>query len=52
MDRSLEVMQWTIDRITADWKRLYKCKFTKETLDELKMDISHYLDLFRDAFYR
>jgi len=52
IDRSLEVMQWTIERITADWKITHNCKFTKKTLETLKMDISHYLDLFRDAFYR
>lgn len=52
IDRSLEVMKWTIERITNDWKITHDCKFTKKTLGELKMDISHYLDLFRDAFYR
>lgn len=52
IDRSLEVMQWTIERITSDWKITNNCKFTKATLETLKMDISHYLDLFRDAFYR
>ena len=52
IDRSLEVMQWTIERITSDWKTANNCKFTKKTLEVLKMDISHFLDLFRDAFYR
>ncbi len=52
IDRSLEVMKWTIERITDDWKVTHNCKFTKKTLEELQMDISHFLDLFRDAFYR
>ncbi len=52
IDRSLQVMKWTIERITNDWKTTYHCKFTKKNLEELKLDISHYLDLFRDAFYR
>ncbi len=52
IDRSLEVMKWVIERITDDWKITHHCKFNKKTLEELKMDISHYLDLFRDAFYR
>ncbi len=52
IDRSLQVMKWTIERITNDWRINNNCKFTKKTLEVLKMDISHYLDLFRDAFYR
>ena len=52
IDRSLEVMRWTIERITDDWRFTHHSKFNKKTLEELKMDISHYLDLFRDAFYR
>ncbi len=52
IDRSLDVMKWTIERITNDWRINNNCKFTNETLEVLKMDISHYLDLFRDAFYR
>ncbi|MCK5387746.1 MAG: TetR/AcrR family transcriptional regulator [Candidatus Izimaplasma sp.] len=52
IDRSLNVMRWTIERITNDWKVSNGCKFTKKTLEVLKMDISHFLDLFRAAFYR
>ena len=52
IDRSLDVMRWTIERITNDWKVSNGCKFTKKTLEVLKMDISHFLDLFRAAFYR
>jgi len=52
IDRSLDVMKWTIERITADWKIANDCKFTKKTLESLDMDIAHFLDLFRDAFYR
>lgn len=52
IDRSLEVMKWAIERITTDWKITNNCLFTKKTLEALDMEISHYLDLFRDAFYR
>ncbi len=52
IDRSLEVMKWVIERIINDWRITHNCKFTKQTLEVLKMDIFHYLDLFRDAFYR
>ncbi len=52
IDRSLDVIKWTIERITNDWRINNHCIFNKKTLEALKMDISHYLDLFRDAFYR
>lgn len=52
VDRSLQVIRWTLERITNDWKITNECKITKKTLETLKMDISHYLDLFRDALYR
>lgn len=52
IDRSLQVMKWTIERITNDWKITHNFKFTQKSLETLKMDISHFLDLFRDAFYR
>lgn len=52
VERSLDVVKWTIDRISNDWKIANKKEMTPETLEELTMDISHYLDLFREAFYR
>lgn len=51
-DRSLLVIKWTIERITDDWSRENNYKISAETLDELSMDISNYLDLFRNSFYR
>lgn len=52
VERSLDVVKWAIDRISSDWKRVNQNKITPETLEQLTMDISHYLDLFREAFYR
>ncbi|MCK5761349.1 MAG: TetR/AcrR family transcriptional regulator [Candidatus Izimaplasma sp.] len=52
IDRSLQVIKWTIERITDDWKINNNCKYTKETLETLKMDIYHYLDLFKGVLYR
>lgn len=52
IERSLLVMKFTLDRITVDWKTKHQSKYTKTTLEELKLEVSHYLDLFRDAFYR
>ncbi|MBN2604272.1 MAG: TetR/AcrR family transcriptional regulator [Bacilli bacterium] len=52
VERSLDVVKWTIDRISTDWKKSNNNQITPETLEELTMDISHYLDLFREAFYR
>jgi len=52
VDRCLDVVKWTIDKIGFDWKQKYKGITTNENYEELKMDITNYLDLFRDAFYR
>jgi AcrR family transcriptional regulator len=52
IDRSLEVIKWTIDRIRDDWKVINRFNITADALEQLSMDISHYLDLFRSAFYR
>lgn len=52
IDRSLEVIKWTIDRISDDWKQEHRFNLQNGSLEQLSMDISHYLDLFRSAFYR
>ena len=52
IDRSLEVIKWTIDRISNDWKEINIYNMESAAFEQLIMDISHYLDLFRSAFYR
>ena len=52
IDRSLEVIKWTIDRISDDWKLEHEFDMKSGALEQLSMDVSHYLDLFRSAFYR
>ena len=52
IERSLLTMKYVLDRLTVDWKVKHQSKYTKGTLEELKIEVSHYLDLFRDAFYR
>lgn len=52
IDRSLEVIKWTIDRITDDWNRKNHTNLSPIAFETLSMDVSHYLDLFRSAFYR
>ena len=52
IERSLLTMKFTIDRLKADWKVKHQSKYTKDTLEELKVEIYHYLDLYKDAFYR
>ncbi len=51
VDRCLDVVRWTIAKISADWKNS-SSNLDKEAFDNLEMDIVHYLDLFREAFYR
>jgi AcrR family transcriptional regulator len=52
VDRSLDVVKWTIDRITDEWKAKHITDMKNYAFEELSMSISHYLDLFRSAFYR
>ncbi len=52
VDRSLDVIKWTIDRITDEWKVKHITSMKNYAFDQLSMDISHYLDLFRSAFYK
>ena len=52
IDRSLEVIKWTIDRLSDDWKLKNITNMKTSAFEQLSMDISHYLDLFRSAFYR
>ena len=51
VDRCLQVMRWTVDKLSFDWKQRSK-KIDQAAFNELEQDIVHYLDLFRDAFYR
>ena len=52
IDRGLDVIKWTIDRISADWVKKHGNIFKPEAFDELREEIEVYLDLFRDAFYK
>jgi len=52
IDRSLEVVRWTIDRIISDWQKKYKYRMTKKLLEIVKADLVHYIDLFKDILYR
>lgn len=52
IDRCLQVVRWTVDKISKEWQQEYNSVYCEEAYDELKMDITHYLDLFREAFYR
>ncbi len=51
VDRCLNIVRWTVDKLSFDWKVKYS-RLTTDAYEELEMDIVHYLDLFRDAFYR
>lgn len=52
IDRGLEVVKFTIDRLNDDWNLKNSTNLTANAFETLSMDISHYLDLFRSAFYR
>ena len=50
--RALDVVKWTIDRISMDWIKRHNNTYKTEAFTELKDEIETYLRLFRDAFYR
>lgn len=52
VEKSLDVIRWTIDRISQDWITRNNNIFDPEAFSELKQDIKKYLDLFRQAFYK
>ena len=52
INNALEVVKWTIDRISMDWIKKHNNTFKAEAFVELKENIAIYLDLFRDAFYK
>ena len=51
VDRCLQIVRWTIDKLSFDWKNR-SAKLDSKAFNELEEDIVHYLELFRDAFYR
>jgi len=52
IDRCLQVIRWTVDKISMDWQILQNQSNKKPDFESLKENITHYLDLFRDSFYR
>ena len=52
IDRALDVVKWTIDRISMDWIIKHGNTYKSEAFDELREEIEVYLDLFRDSFYK
>lgn len=52
VEKSLEVIKWTIDRLSQDWVIKNNNVYDPEAFSELKQDIKKYLDLFRNAFYK
>ena len=52
INHALEVVKWTIDRISNDWIIKNNFKFKPESYGSLQEEIGIYLDLFRDSFYK
>ena len=51
VDRCLDVVRWTVDKISFDWKASQKV-LDKAAFEVLKEEIFLYIDLFKDSFYR
>lgn len=52
IDRCLQVVRWTVDKISMDWQILQNQSNKAPDFEVLKENITHYLELFRDSFYR
>jgi AcrR family transcriptional regulator len=52
INHALEVVKWTIDRISTDWVVKHNYTFKPENYSSLIEEIGIYLDLFRDSFYK
>ena len=52
IDNALEVVRWTIDRISMDWLKENNFTYKEDSYKPLQKEIEVYLDLFRDAFYK
>lgn len=50
IDPALDIVKWTIDRISWDWKNKHNGAINDENLKELQKEITSYIDLFKDAF--
>lgn len=52
INHALEVVKWTIDRISNNWLVQNEYKLVDVSYDTLIDEINIYLDLFRSAFYK
>ncbi len=52
IEKTLNVVRWTIDRISQEWFRANDNQFKEDSFGELENDIEEYIDLFRDVFYK
>lgn len=50
--QSLNVVRWTIDRISLNWFRLNDNTYRASKFDELKESIETYINLFKKTFYK
>ena len=52
INHALEVVKWTVDRISTDWLVRHNYRYKSDSFDQLVEEINVYLDLFRDSFYK
>jgi len=52
IDRCLQVVRWTVDKISDDWQAQQIKTNKAPDFETLKTNITHYLELFRDSFYK
>jgi TetR/AcrR family transcriptional regulator len=52
VERCLDVIRWTVDKLGNDWKKDHKDPTKPESFHDLQMFLEQYLGLFKAAFYR
>lgn len=52
IERCLQVIRWTVDKISMDWQIKHNLNKEAPNFEVLRENITNYLDLFRDAFYK
>ena len=52
IERCLQVVRWTVDKISMDWQIKHNQSNEAPNFEVLKQEITDFLELFRDAFYK
>lgn len=52
IDKTLNIVRWTIDRISLEWFKQNNHSYQEDSFGQLESEIEEYIDLLRDVFYK